>query len=127
MKGQAIILLFAALQFTLAISADYFPLPSGQNQAESAGMTYEKHNIEEILAKPEDEELVKLSGEIIKKLKCSTYLFRDRSGEIRVEIRNEDIPDKGILFKSPMVIKGEVSVGPDKHLRVRAERLRYNF
>ncbi|MGI9275164.1 MAG: NirD/YgiW/YdeI family stress tolerance protein [Endozoicomonas sp.] len=126
MKGISIILLFAALPVSMAISEDFFPLPAEQNQA-NPGKVYEKHNIDEILSQPEDDELVRLSGEIIRKLKCSTYLFRDKSGEIRVEIRNEDIPDKGLLFKTPMIIKGEVSQEPEKHLRVEANRLRYNF
>ena len=126
MKGITIILLFAALPVSMAISEDFLPMPTEQGQA-NPGVTYEKHNIDEILTRPEDEELVRLSGEIIKKLKCSTYLFRDKSGEIRVEIRNEDIPNKGLLFKTPMIIKGEVSMEPEKNLRVKANRLRYNF
>ena len=73
-----------------------------------ANSPYEKISVEEILDKNDDPELVKLSGEIIKKLKCSTYLFRDKTGEIKVHIPDEDIPEKGLLFNSPMTIKGQV-------------------
>ena len=88
---------------------------------------YEKKNIDEIMSDSDDEELVKLSGEIIKKLKCSTYLFRDESGEIRIHIADEDIPKKGLLFNSPVTIRGEVEKVEDRPVRVEADKLRYMF
>lgn len=89
--------------------------------------SYEKKSIDEILNDSEDSELVKLSGEIIKKLKCSTYLFRDDSGEIRIHINDDDIPQKGLLFNSPVTIKGETEKNNDKPVRVEADRIRYMF
>lgn len=88
---------------------------------------YEKKSIDDIISDSEDSELVKLSGEIIRKLKCSTYLFRDESGEIRIHIDDNDIPQKGLLFNSPITIKGEIEKRDDKPIRVEAERIRYMF
>ena len=95
---------------------------------DSADSQYEKISIEEILNKSEDPEMVKLSGEIIKKIKCSTYLFKDETGEIRVQIDDDSIPRKGLLFNSPMTIKGLVEPAlNDKPVRVDADKLRYFF
>ena len=88
---------------------------------------YEKKSIDDIINESDDSDLVKLSGEIIKKLKCSTYLFRDESGEIRIQIDDNDIPQKGLLFNSPMTIKGEIEKVQDKPVRVEAEKVRYMF
>ncbi len=88
---------------------------------------YQKQSIDEVIADSTDDELVKLSGEIIKKLKCSTYLFRDKTGEIRVHIENDSIPKKGLLFGSPVTIKGEVIKESGKPLSVDADKIRYMF
>lgn len=125
MKGYLLSLAIFGLSAQPAYSENVFPLPS-EIQKQQPG-AYEKHSIEDLLEKPHDEELVKLSGQIIKKLKCSTYLFRDETGEIRIEIKNEDIPEKGLLFKSPVIIKGEVSLDKSKPVRVEAEKIRYVF
>ena len=88
---------------------------------------YEKKSIDEIINDSEDSELVKLSGEIIKKLKCSTYLFRDDSGEIRIQIDDSDIPQKGLLFNSPVTIKGEIEKNNNKPVRIEADKIKYIF
>lgn len=93
-----------------------------------AGGQYEKVSIEDILNQSEDPELIRLSGEIIKKLQGRTYLFRDETGEVRVRIDDESVPEKGVKFNVPMTISGEVEPASDKKpVRVDAERIRYCF
>ncbi|WP_194842682.1 NirD/YgiW/YdeI family stress tolerance protein [Endozoicomonas sp. OPT23] len=91
------------------------------------GHKYQKHSIDSVITEAKDDELVKLSGEIVKKLKCSTYLFRDESGEIKVHIDNDSIPQKGLLFGTQTTIKGEVVKEAGKPLSVEADRVRYMF
>jgi uncharacterized protein YdeI (BOF family) len=123
MKG---IIIFGICLLSLpSHSENYFPLPS-EAQAGSAE-SYKKQNIDQVIEKSDDEELVKLSGEIIKKLRCSTYLFRDETGEIQIEINNSDIPQKGLLFGSPTILRGEVIKDRNKPVVVEADKIRYVF
>ena len=103
------------------------PKPREASVKTHTPVKYEKKSIDDIISESEDSELVKLSGEIIKKLKCSTYLFRDESGEIRIHIDDSDIPQKGLLFNSPVTIKGEIEKNIDKPIRVEADKVRYMF
>ncbi|WP_252177928.1 NirD/YgiW/YdeI family stress tolerance protein [Endozoicomonas sp. 4G] len=108
-----------------AFSENYLPLPSPPVSAEAHD--YKKQNIDQLTENGDDEELVRLSGQIIKKLKCSIYLFRDKTGEIQIQIKNDDIPKKGLLFRSPTIIKGEVMRDPNKPIMVEADKILYVF
>ncbi|OED42230.1 hypothetical protein ACH42_12325 [Endozoicomonas sp. (ex Bugula neritina AB1)] len=125
------------LLLPLAISVALISYGWSQNVAvEKTEMTpskpissrYEKVSIEDILDKSDDPELIKLSGEIIKKIQCSTYLFRDETGEIRVQIDDNYIPDRGLLFNTPVIISGEIeSASHGMPFRVDADKVRYFF
>ena len=130
MKGLTTTQAFAFLALTVCFSVsasgeNFFPLPHDLNKR--APEAYQKQNIDEVISTSSDEELVKLSGQIIKKLKCSTYLFRDKTGEMHVQIDNEDIPAKGLLFSSPTIIKGEVSRDSDAPAALDADKIMYMF
>lgn len=88
---------------------------------------YQKHSVKEILSASEDEELVKISGEIIRKIKGKIYLFRGETGEINVVIENSVLPDKGITLKSPVIINGEVDDPVDRLPRVEVNDIHYIF
>ena len=103
-------------------------MPASQHPAGNVKSPYEKISVGEILDKHEDPEMVKLSGEIIKKIKCDTYLFRDKTGEIKVQIPDEDIPERGLLFNTPITIKGAIEPASNgKPVKVEADKLRYVF
>ncbi|WP_257252765.1 MULTISPECIES: NirD/YgiW/YdeI family stress tolerance protein [unclassified Endozoicomonas] len=108
-----------------AFSENDLPLPSPPASAQAHH--YQKQSIDQVIENGDDEELVKLSGQIIKKLKCSIYLFRDKTGEIQIHIRNDDIPKKGLLFGSPTIIKGEVMKDPNEPIVVEADKILYVF
>ncbi len=88
---------------------------------------YHKHSVEEILNESDDDELVKISGEIVKKIKGKIYLFRGETGEINVVIDDSALPDRGVKLKSPAVIKGEVDNPPDRAPRVEVDEIHYVF
>ncbi|MET4692180.1 NirD/YgiW/YdeI family stress tolerance protein [Endozoicomonas lisbonensis] len=88
---------------------------------------YEDHSIEEVLANPTDQELVKISGEIIRKIKCSTYLFRGESGDIHIKIDTHAVPEQGIPFREATVIKGTVKHSEDKKPTIEADHIHYVF
>ncbi|WP_083232429.1 NirD/YgiW/YdeI family stress tolerance protein [Endozoicomonas atrinae] len=88
---------------------------------------YHKHSVEEILNASDDEELVRLSGEIVKKIKGKIYLFRGETGEINVVIDDSALPDKRVKLNSPTVIKGEVDNPPDRTPRIEVDDIHYVF
>ena len=128
MKMLLLPLAISAVLISYGWSQDTAKNHADQPVTMPANSPYEKISVEEILDKNDDPELVKLSGEIIKKLKCSTYLFRDETGEIKVHIPDEDIPEKGLLFNSPMTIKGQIEPAANGiPVKVEADKVRYFF
>ena len=95
---------------------------SAQNQA-----AYQKYTVEEILRSSEDEELVKISGEIVQQVKGKVYLFRGQTGDIKIVIDDSAIPDKGVLFESPVQIKGEIDNPVDRAPRIEVDTIQYVF
>ena len=108
---------------TSACSAEQPPRPSDVQ----AKPVYQKHSVEEILSTSDDEELVKVSGEIVKKIKDKIYLFRGETGEIHVVIEESALSETGVKLKSPVVIKGEVNNPPDKTPKIDVENIHYVF
>lgn len=121
-KGCLLGLILSGL-VTSACSEEKLSLPAGT----TAKPVYQKHSVEEILNTSDDEELVKVSGEIVKKIKDRIYLFRGETGEIHVVIEESALPETGVRLKSPVVIKGEVDNPPDKAPRIDVENIHYVF
>ncbi len=97
-------------------------------KSEKVSSQYEKHSVEYILKYSDDQELVKLSGEIVRKITCNTYLFRDETGEIQIEIADHLIPQKGLIFNFPIIIKGELEPASDENApTVDVDKVRYYF
>ncbi|USE35771.1 NirD/YgiW/YdeI family stress tolerance protein [Endozoicomonas sp. SCSIO W0465] len=89
--------------------------------------TYHRHSVEEILNASDDEELVRLSGEIVKKIKGKIYLFRGETGDINVVIDDSALPDERLKLNAPIVIKGEVDNPPDRTPRIEVDDIYYVF
>ena len=121
-KGCLLGLILSGL-VTSACSEEKLSLPAGT----TAKSVYQKHSVEEILNTSDDEELVKVSGEIVKKIKDRIYLFRGETGEIHVVIEESALSETGVRLKSPVVIKGEVDNPPDKAPRIDVENIHYVF
>ena len=121
-KGCLLGLILSGL-VTSACSEEKLSLPAGT----TAKPVYQRHTVEEILNTSDDEELVKVSGEIVKKIKDRIYLFRGETGEIHVVIEESALSETGVRLKSPVVIKGEVDNPPDKAPRIDVENIHYVF
>ena len=121
-KGCLLGLILSGL-VTSACSEEKLSLSAGT----TAKLLYQKHSVEEILNTSDDEELVKVSGEIVKKIKDRIYLFRGETGEIHVVIEESALSETGVRLKSPVVIKGEVDNPPDKAPRIDVENIHYVF
>ena len=121
-KGCLLGLILSGL-VTSACSEEKLTLPAGT----TATPVYQKHSVEEILNTSDDEELVKVSGEIVKKIKDKIYLFRGETGEIHVVIEEPALTETGVRLKSPVVIKGEVNNPPDKAPKIDVENIHYVF
>ena len=109
----------------LVLLPNYAPADAEEPPAEPP--KYQKHTIEEILDNSDDEELVKISGELVKKIKCSTYLFRGETGDIQIHIDTDAIPERGLPFKEPMMVKGTVNIEEDKPVQVEVDNIRFVF
>lgn len=80
--------------------------------------------VSEVLADPRDDRPVELTGRIIRQTGHELYLFRDASGEITVEIDDDDFPaSKPVDDKTEVKILGEVDARPLRDPRVEVERL----
>ncbi|WP_299730191.1 NirD/YgiW/YdeI family stress tolerance protein [uncultured Endozoicomonas sp.] len=88
---------------------------------------YQKYSVEEILSHSEDEELVKISGEIIQQIKDRIYLFRGETGDIKIVIEDSVMPEQGVMLKSPVQIRGEVDNPVDRAPRVEVDAIQYVF
>ncbi|MGB0360909.1 MAG: NirD/YgiW/YdeI family stress tolerance protein [Endozoicomonas sp.] len=99
------------------INASYF----------SSQSAYQKHSVEEILNSSEDDELVKISGEIVQQIKDRIYLFRGETGDIKIVIDDSALPDQGMMLKSPVQIRGEVDNPVDRAPRVKVDTIQYVF
>ena len=121
-KGCLLGLILSGL-VTSACSEEKLSLPAGT----TAKPVYQRHTVEEILNTSDDEELVKVSGEIVKKIKDRIYLFRGETAEIHVVIEESALSETGVRLKSPVVIKGEVDNPPDKAPRIDVENIHYVF
>src|SRR5690606_37546623 len=57
---------------------------------------YAPTTVEAIKSDPKDDMKATLEGRIVRKLAHEEYLFADDTGEIRVEIDDEDFPDQPV-------------------------------
>lgn len=81
--------------------------------------------VAEVLKKPVDDQPVELTGALVRQTGRETYLFRDATGEIQVEIDAEDFPaGQQIGPDTRVVISGEVDDRPLRKPEIDVEQLR---
>lgn len=81
--------------------------------------------VAEVLRKPVDDQHVVLTGTLVRQTGRETYLFRDATGEIQVEIDREDFPaGERIAADTQLVIEGEVDARFMRTPEIDVERLR---
>lgn len=80
--------------------------------------------VAEVLEQGRDDQPVLLTGVLAKKVGKEKYLFRDATGEIRVEIDVEDFPAGPVDATTRVEIAGEVDKNVLRKAEVDAKRVR---
>ena len=70
--------------------------------------------ISTILQEPKDDQDVVLRGHIVRKTGHEKYIFSDGTGEITVEIDDDDFPVEAVDAKTLVELRGEVDTGRDR-------------
>ncbi|MCX4027355.1 NirD/YgiW/YdeI family stress tolerance protein [Endozoicomonas sp. SM1973] len=70
-----------------------------------------------------DQKIV-MQGYIVKQLSHETYLFKDQTGQVQVEIDIEEWPQEQPLVNKPVEIIGEVEVESNGPIGVDVEEVR---
>ena len=68
-------------------------------------------SVADILQNPVDDQDVRLQGQLLRKTGDETYVFSDGTGEILVDIDDDDFPSQAIDDKTRVELLGEVDTG----------------
>ncbi|AUW06429.1 YgiW/YdeI family stress tolerance OB fold protein [Vibrio campbellii] len=90
------------------ILASMLALLSGSALAAFTGPETAAINTVKAAQNAADDSFVLLTGNIVQALGDETYLFKDETGEIQVEIDNEDWMGQDVSPKDRVAIRGEV-------------------
>ncbi|HVI44160.1 MAG TPA: NirD/YgiW/YdeI family stress tolerance protein [Chitinophaga sp.] len=69
-----------------------------------------------------DSVTVRLTGYVTRKLGGNTYLFEDRTAEIKIDIDTRYLPTKPFTDKDPVVIRALVQYEMNKPVTLKANR-----
>jgi uncharacterized protein (TIGR00156 family) len=94
----------------------------GAQQPPSASVL---RTVAEVLKKPVDDQPVHLTGTLVRQTGRETFVFRDATGEIQVEIDREDFPaGQPVATDTVVVIDGEVDTRFMRNPEIDVEKLR---
>lgn len=91
---------FIALSVLMALSSSAF--------AAFQGPSVNSINTVKAALEAKDDSLVVLKGHIVQELGSELYLFRDNTGDIQIEIDNEDWMGQDVTPNDTVTIRGEV-------------------
>jgi len=98
MKPLFLALLIASLPASAALAAGSYTGPGAARPATTVAAA----------RGAADETPVVLEGEIVQRLKGDTYEFRDATGTVKVEIDDEDWPDRAVDDQTRVRLTGEM-------------------
>lgn len=98
--------LAAALVCLLVVPAAWAAGPSAGYSGPSAIAPV--RSVRAILDNPVDDQAVVLEGHVVRQLVKETYVFSDGSGQIQIEIDDDDLPLQGFDHTTRVQITGEV-------------------
>ena len=93
------------LGFGASAFAQYQGPGSQLSQAQSKGTIT---TVSEVRKRGRDDQMVTLTGFVTKKVGREKYLFRDSTGEIRIEIDDDVMPNEQFDEKTKVEVTGEV-------------------
>jgi uncharacterized protein (TIGR00156 family) len=99
-------------------------LASAPATADYRGPLGGQTTVAQILSKPKDGMQVVLTGVIASKTGAKSYVFRDNTGEIAVEIKAKLFPAEPVDDKTRVEIAGEVEKDFRKPVEIDVETLR---
>ncbi len=85
--------------------------------------SYSPSNVAVIKANAKDEQKISLEGRITRKLDAEKYMFSDGTGEIRIEIDDDEFPKTPINAETKVKIEGEVDIHNSKNADIDVDRL----
>lgn len=89
--------------------------PMGSSQAS---------NVKAILADPKDDQTVTLQGTLVRKTGDEEYIFSDGTGEIMVEIDDDDFPQVRVDENTRVEIHGEVDTRLRRSPEIEVDAIR---
>ena len=102
----------------------------------SAGLAFSAHaqytgpgdqnatTVESILAQPKDDQDVVLQGRILRKTGDEKYVFADGTGEIMVEIDDDELPRDPVNADTLVELRGEVDTDDDRPPKIDVDSVR---
>lgn len=106
-KLRIVVMLLAGLAYGATISA-YAQYQGPGTRAAKANSQVPITTVAEVKKRGRDDHLVTLTGNVTKKVGWEKYLFRDATGEIRIEIDDEVMPTEPFNEKTNVEITGEI-------------------
>ena len=119
MKSMILALPIAALAFASPVAAQY----QGPGGKASSQRGYAQTTVDAIIKAPQDDRKVRLEGRLLRQVADERYLFSDGTGEIVVEIDDEDFPSGAVNENTIVIIEGEVDTHRYKDTDIDADRV----
>lgn len=91
-------------------------------QLETAAAT-RLSTVKEVLASQKDDEDVVLRGRIVRHVKGDDYMFSDGTGEIEIEIDDDNYPKDRIAMNTEVEIRGEVDLDRNEQATIEVDEL----
>ncbi len=107
MKTLPVLLLAASLLAGTALTVHAQYTGPGSKPARSAPQAPIK-TVADVIKNGKDDQMVTMTGQVVKQVGREKFLFRDASGEIRVEIDDDVMPTQPFDDKTRVEITGEV-------------------
>lgn len=95
----------------------------GAEQAAAQNGLYTESSVADIKADPKGDMKVRLEGNLTSKAGDEEHVFTDSTGEIRVEIDDDDFPKEPVNADTVVIIEGEVDTHRTKDPDIDADRV----
>lgn len=121
--AAGLIAAFAA-GWTINALAEYRgPRPSA-SAASAQNQSTTLDTVAKVLQYGQDDQIVTLSGYVVKQLGKEKFLFKDDTGEMIIEIESESMPQANFDEKTKVEIRGEIEKDFPGHIEIEVQSLK---
>lgn len=113
----------AAIALLIAAGPATAQFTGPSDVAQTQNREYPPITVQAIKADPKDDMKATLEGRILRKLADEEYLFSDDTGEIRVEIDDDDFPRQPVSETTRVRLEGEVDTHRTKEVDFDVDRV----